>query len=172
MPGYAGLVPLNSAISKVVVSKNASSVPTDADALPTYRIYSVSGFLLSGSLGLLDSTAITGATNASPTVITSVGHGLDTGVKVTIANVGGNTGANGTWDITKIDSNRFSIAVDTSAGSAYTSGGTWHSTGLYNFTITPTIGLNFLSGSIYSVAVYCKISTVVNILEEFEFQVT
>lgn len=66
---------------------------------------------------------ITGATNASPIVITSVAHGLITGAVVTVAGVGGNTNANGTFKITKLTADTFSL--DGSAGnSAYTSGGT------------------------------------------------
>lgn len=74
----------------------------------------------------LDSTspvAITGATNANPTVVSAVGHGFSTGDSVTIAGVGGNTGVNGTWTITRLTSDTFSIPVNTSGGSAYTSSG-------------------------------------------------
>src|SRR5262245_51009020 len=66
---------------------------------------------------------ITGATNASPIVITSTAHGLSTGDRVTVASVGGNTNANGDWTVTRIDANTFSL--DGSSGNAtYTSGGT------------------------------------------------
>lgn len=65
---------------------------------------------------------ITGATNADPIVITATAHGMTSGEVATIAAVGGNTAANGTWKITKIDADTFSIPV---AGSGvYTSGGT------------------------------------------------
>lgn len=68
--------------------------------------------------------AITGATNATPIVVTSTGHGLATGDSVVVAGVGGNAAANGTWKITKINNNSFSL--DGSVGSGnYTSGGTW-----------------------------------------------
>jgi hypothetical protein len=69
---------------------------------------------------------VTGATNASPIVITSTGHGLTTGDIVVIEDVGGNEGANGTWTITVVSADTFSL--DDSAGDgAYTSGGTWTS---------------------------------------------
>lgn len=72
--------------------------------------------------------SITGATNASPIVITSLGHGLSTGDAVTIADVGGNTAANssGGWFITVVDADSFSLDGSTGDG-AYTSGGTWTS---------------------------------------------
>lgn len=67
---------------------------------------------------------ITGATNATPIVITtSSAHGFADGDTVVVSGVGGNTAANGTWAITKLTSTTFSL--DTSVGSgAYTSGGT------------------------------------------------
>ena len=66
--------------------------------------------------------AITGATNASPIVITAASHGFSTGDVITIHDVGGNTAANGVWSITKVDDGSFSL--DDSTGNAdYTSGG-------------------------------------------------
>ena len=66
--------------------------------------------------------AITGATNASPIVITIAGHGYTTGDKVYIYDVAGNTASNGGWIITKVDDNTFSL--NGSSGNAnYTSGG-------------------------------------------------
>ena len=64
--------------------------------------------------------AITGATNASPIVITVTGHPYATGDVITITNVGGNTAANGTWVITKVDANSFSLTNST-GNAAYTS---------------------------------------------------
>ena len=70
------------------------------------------------------SSPITGASNASPIVITSNNHGRQTGTRVRIAGVTGNTAANGDWQITRVDANRFSL--DGSAGNgAYAGGGTW-----------------------------------------------
>lgn len=69
---------------------------------------------------------ITDATNASPIVITSVGHGLTTGATVKIEGVGGNTSANNTWIITVVDADTFSL--DESHGTdTYDGGGTWTS---------------------------------------------
>lgn len=66
--------------------------------------------------------AITGATNASPIVITATAHGFTTGDRVAIGGVGGNTAANGNHTITVIDANTFSLDGSTGNG-AYTSGG-------------------------------------------------
>lgn len=65
---------------------------------------------------------ISGATNASPIVITCTGHGYSTGDTVVIASILGNLEANGTWEITVIDTNTFSLNGSTGSG-AWTSGG-------------------------------------------------
>lgn len=66
--------------------------------------------------------AITGATNATPIVITAEGHGYRSGDPVRVAGVGGNTAANGGWQITVIDANSFSLNGSV-GNSAYTNGG-------------------------------------------------
>ncbi len=68
--------------------------------------------------------AITGATNANPTVLqVSSTSAMTTGMTAIVSGVGGNTGANGTWVLTVVDGSHVSIPVDTSSGSAYTNGG-------------------------------------------------
>jgi hypothetical protein len=66
---------------------------------------------------------VTGATNATPISITCVAHGYSTGDTVVLASVGGNTSANGVWEITVTGTDTFTL--DGSVGNAaYTSGGT------------------------------------------------
>jgi hypothetical protein len=72
--------------------------------------------------GNLDVVVITGATNASPIVITATNHGFQTGDTVLVAGVLGNTAANGTFTITRVTVNTFSLDGSTGSG-AYTSGG-------------------------------------------------
>jgi hypothetical protein len=67
--------------------------------------------------------SISGATNATPIVIALTGHGFLTGQRVVIAGVLGNTAANGTWTVTVVDQDHFSLNGPTGNG-AYTSGGT------------------------------------------------
>lgn len=71
----------------------------------------------------IDAT-ITGATNATPIVITVAGiHGLYNGQEgVVITGVGGNTAANGTWTITRLTAATFSLNTSVGNG-AYTAGG-------------------------------------------------
>lgn len=66
---------------------------------------------------------ITAASNATPIVITAVGHGFNTGDKVYITGVSGNTAANGTWVITRLTADTFSLNGSVGNGT-YTSGGT------------------------------------------------
>jgi hypothetical protein len=72
--------------------------------------------------------AITGATNATPIVITATAHGFTNGDIVVINKVLGNLAANGVWAITGVATNTFNLTDPISAGSAvgsaaYTSGG-------------------------------------------------
>lgn len=78
--------------------------------------------------------SITGITSASPTVITSSSHGLDTGDFVIFSEIKGHyTTATKVshlnskrLSITKVDDNSYSVAVNSSSGTtAYSSGGFW-----------------------------------------------
>jgi hypothetical protein len=72
----------------------------------------------------ITSRTVTNATNATPIQITtSVANALVTGQTVTISGVVGNTAANGTFVITRIDSTNFTLNGSVGNG-AYTSGGT------------------------------------------------
>lgn len=75
---------------------------------------------------------ITGATNASPIVITtSTENNYETGNIVNISNVGGNTNANGNWTVTRLTATTFSLN-GSNGNSAYTSGGRSSTFGLPN----------------------------------------
>jgi hypothetical protein len=72
--------------------------------------------------------AITGATNASPIVITATSHGYANGDIVVVAGVGGNTAANGTWQIANQATNTFELRtvkdnLASTGNGSYTSGG-------------------------------------------------
>lgn len=97
----------------------------------TYKFYDVSAnemvdwVATSGTLPIQESNIqlITGATNATPIVITIAAHDLENGDQVTIEGVLGNTAANGTWNIAGVTANTFQLATSVGDG-AYTSGGT------------------------------------------------
>lgn len=78
------------------------------------------------SLGHEESTGeITGATNASPIVITSAAHGLTNGQTVVVSHVEGNRAANGTWVVANATTNTFELQGSTGTGT-YTTGGDWY----------------------------------------------
>lgn len=162
---FAGFVELGSALEIPVNATDSSGVPTNSSTTPTYRAYGTAGLQANGtgSLTFKDTGTVTGATNASPIVITSANHKLTTGMKVTIESVGGNTAANGTWTITRIDANTFSLDTSTGNG-AYTSGGTWKVTGWYTLTITPTALDGYAQSNWYDVYVVMTISAAVKTL--------
>jgi hypothetical protein len=71
--------------------------------------------------------AITGATNATPIVITATSHGFTNGDLVFIDGVGGNLAANGFWKIANQAVNTFELqrpdGTNAAGSAAYTSGG-------------------------------------------------
>ncbi|MFI5384817.1 MAG: hypothetical protein ACHQ50_01745 [Fimbriimonadales bacterium] len=100
---------------------------------------------------------ISGATNANPIRVTANGHGLQSANNgtalngVTIAGLGGNTNANGTWFASVVDANNFdlyqdmALTIKVAGNSAYTSGGTVQSSPLYAIydskSVDPTLAL-------------------------------
>ncbi len=150
---YLGLFELGSTLVAAIPIEVAN-VPLDPPINPTYRIYEGDQLIATGtgSLTPMDTGTVTGATNASPIVITSNTHGLQTGNVVTIKNVVGNTAANGTFTITRTGANTFSLDGSTGNG-AYTSGGAWHVTGLYALSVDLLAGSGFDIGKEYQVLV-------------------
>lgn len=122
------LTPSNWAGSPLLTSVEASSGGSLAAGTYRYSITAVN--YLPPSL----SGTVTNATNANPIVITSTDHGLLTGDQITISDVVGNTAANGTFTITRLDANTFSIPV--TGNGNYTSGGTWEQVQALSGTIT------------------------------------
>lgn len=114
------------------VSFNPDETYTPANDAQNYILTTLR--LVEGKCGLglvsgqetyqFSSKTITAATNASPIVITtSASHGFNTGDSIIIDSVAGNTAANGTFVITKVDATSFSLDDSTGNG-AWTSGGT------------------------------------------------
>lgn len=155
---FIGFVDLEATLVGSLLVVNSSDTPLNADAVPTFRVYGPDGFVEAGSTTAKDSGSITGATNATPIVITSANHGLTTGARITVVNVLGNTAANGTFIVTRVDANTFSL--DGSAGNgAYTSGGTWNVTGLYEFEIDALGASGYENGESYQVLFDYNISS-------------
>lgn len=74
-----------------------------------------------------EGVSITWATKANPCVITSSNHGLKSGQNIIISGVNGMTQLNvgSYYTVTVLSSNKFSINVNSTNFSTYTSGGTW-----------------------------------------------
>lgn len=88
------------------------SVITDADFVVHIGDYQIRG-------------TITGATNASPIVLTSANHGRAVGEQIIVSQVNGNLAANGVWTISAVTAN--TITLTGSAGNgAYENGGVWY----------------------------------------------
>lgn len=160
MGQFLGFVQLEGTLP-VTELVRASGTPINLDAAPTYRVYGHTG-LVPGGTGTLtaqDSGSISNATNASPIAVSSTAHGLTTGTRVTITGVTGNTAANGSFIITRVDANTFTLNGSTGNG-AYVSGGTWNVTGLYTATLTCSAANGYEAGATYSLLVQGAISGV------------
>lgn len=153
--GFQGFLDESVAGSFLLAVRNASNVPIEPDAAPTWRLYGPNGIVAngSGSAASLETGSITGATNANPIVITSASHGLMAGMSVTIASVGGNTNANGTFIVASVTTSTFTL-TGVAGNSAYTSGGTWKSTGLYRITLSGSVLAALAAGTTYTLVVY------------------
>lgn len=149
---FLGFVALGDTLNGCILTRDGDT-PKNASTGPTFRVYGASGLMTNGtgSGSVKDSGSITDATNASPIVITSAGHGLTVGTRVTVASVGGNTGANGDFTITAVTTDTFTLGSSTGNGS-YTSGGTWNVSGLYAFSVTVSEANGYERGKTYTVA--------------------
>ncbi len=151
---YLGLYELDSTL-KAAIPITVADEPVDPSINPTYRIYDGDAVIANGvgSLTKMDTGDVDGATNASPIEITTdTDHGLETGNIVTISNVGGNAAANGTFQITKTGTDKFTLNGSTGNG-AYTSGGAWHVAGVYELEIELLAGSGFDIGKTYQVVI-------------------
>lgn len=82
---------------------------------------------------------VTGATNATPIVVTVVNHGLVDGQQAVIASVGGNTAANGTRVVNVLSASTFSL-VGSAGNGAYTAAtGTMRATVEIGFSAPRTV---------------------------------
>jgi hypothetical protein len=166
MPHFVGFVVQEQTLNAPILTKNMSTgAPQDGDGgiAPTVRVYGPAGLMPNGSLTatIKDSGpaggVITNATNTNPIQITSANHGLASGTRVTISGVLTNTNANGTFTITVIDANTFSLNGVAGNG-AYGGGGLWHVAGLYNVAIACLGANGYLAGTTYAAVWYATVN--------------
>lgn len=163
MDSYVGLTALGTTGAQMPFS---TATPDGAvivpDAAPGYRVHSPSGPLdsVSGTATRVTSgAAITGATNATPIVITAANHGLVTGDTIVVSGVLGNTAANGTFQVIQLSANTFSLTTSVGNG-AYTSGGVFAFSGLWKVTLDVTEANGFVEGDNYTLELTFLSSTV------------
>ncbi len=133
---------------------------TNANGVQKVTVIDADRFTLDGSTGngAYDTTTgfgswtgnvVTNATNVAGIVVTSPGHGLQTGEEIRVTGVLGNTAANGTFRVTVLNADSFRL--DGSAGNGvYGGGGQWVSLRDTTFTgdrIPQRIGQNTITGN-------------------------
>lgn len=99
-----------------LAGSGVANTPPPCDAILT-ALMGANATVLAGS------GAVTGATNASPIVVTQAAHGFANGDIVRVSGVLGNVAANGVWKIAAVTTNTYELTGSTGSG-AYTSGGT------------------------------------------------
>lgn len=162
---FSGYVQLEDTLKLVVLLRDPTQVPVNPDSLANarFRVYGpagvVSGYAVGATPTYKDSGSVTAASNANPIVITSVAHGLDNNFLVTVAGVGGNTAANGTFTVANKATDTFELSGSTGNGD-YTTGGTWNVTGLLLLTIDATAANGFEAGYTYDVLLECAVGAV------------
>jgi hypothetical protein len=113
------------------------------------------------------SGAISGITQANPGKVTSDNHGLFTGQTVILNNVSGMTQVNGnSYVITVVDANDFTIGVNTTGYTPYSSGGNWYTSPYNGQTIGTPISpsVNNDPGPFANPSLYFPMGRVQNIL--------
>ncbi len=90
----------------------------------TSTAISAQGSVLSLGIGLSSAKTISGVALGNPTILTATAHGFSVGDVLTVAGAGGTSAINGTWVVRNRATNTFAIDIDTTGGTAYTSGGT------------------------------------------------
>lgn len=102
----------------IVVMRNPGTVPVDSGAAGQPRV-DIPWIENNNATPVIET--VSGATNATPIVLTVTGTTLVTGDFVHVTGVGGNTAANGTFEVSVAGNN---VTLIGSAGNgAYTSGG-------------------------------------------------
>ena len=120
--GTASAGSIDNSSSRATFSINAATDVYGAALWTNSTKGGTSGKLYGG--GFFAGGTITAATKANPGQITVTAHGLNNGEKVLISGVGGMTELNGNvYTITVVNANNFTIGVDTTGFTTYTSGG-------------------------------------------------
>jgi hypothetical protein len=138
MNDFLGFLPVGAGTRFALGLVNLSTgLPAHPDDNPVCRIYGQEGLVATGDVTLtpFESGSITGATNATPIVVTfNATTTLSSGTALRITGVGGNTNANGLHVITVLTPT--TAQLDVNGNSNYTTGGQWMTAGLYLLDLT------------------------------------
>ena len=135
--------------SPIVINTLNAHGLTTGDRISIARIVGVDGALGEFHVTVVTPTTfeirfqydVAGATNETPIRVTAFKHGFATGDTVTVANVLGNTAANGAWVITVVDQDNFTLNTSVGNGT-YTGGGTATK-------LTTGVGTTYVGGGRY-----------------------
>ncbi len=152
------LIPIEADV-KIPVQCETGGVAAEPEAAPTFRVIGPAGDVGGGTCSQVNTGAITAGTATTPIVLTSNNHGLQVGNIVTIAGVGGLTGANATFRVSAVTANTFTLE-DSVGGGSYTAGGTFTIAGLYHATLDSAIRSALEKGKTYLIVVNYRISSV------------
>jgi hypothetical protein len=120
--------PENEFLFRLYDATSSNTNPNDVQVGGQYKVgvYLASGLAATSSSRIYavspTTQAITGASNATPIVLTATAHGVTTGEAVYVSKVGGNTAANGIWKVTAATADTLNL-LGSSANANYTSGG-------------------------------------------------
>lgn len=149
--GAAGVQGVNG-VQKITV--------VDADTFTLDSVVATGTYDKSQGLATWNANVITAASNTSDIVITSPGHGLESGDEIRVSGVEGNTAANGTFFITRIDADTF-LLRNSAGNGAYTANGRWVALNDSTFTgddLPQRIGRNSITNNGLS-GVYVDLTT-------------
>lgn len=136
-----GVVPLDTTLNGLInaltalVQASPNSVSnTSLGAVSSFtmaRPANTNAYIVANKVAIGTSLSVTGATNASPIVITTTTtHGLTDRQPVTISGVTGNTAANGTFYVKVLTANTFALYTDNMLTSAVTANANYISGGV------------------------------------------
>lgn len=122
-PSDTTLNGLINALTALVQASPNSVSNTSLGAVSSFtmaRPANTTAYIVANKVAIGTSLSVTGATNASPIVITAASHGLTDRQPVTISGVTGNTAANGTFYVKVLTANTFALYTDNMLTSAVT----------------------------------------------------
>ncbi len=158
---FVGFVNLEDTLNAPVLLLDSARTPVNADGPPVVRVYGPLGLLTAATTAAaeLDGANISSASSEVPILITSAGHSLTTGTYIHVQGVGGQTAANGSFTITVVDGDTFTLDGSVSTG-AYTSGGRWNVAGLYLYSVECKAANGFEAGTTYYVVIEATVAGV------------